>query len=185
MNSNTHVTAVDTALTGMFCALWMALNLTLGPLSFQLIGLPIIHDFGVFFTLLLVTWVTGRFGTSLLTGIIGSGLAIPLATPINADAILCFAASSVVFDLLMSANHHKIRLAKRGLIMAVISTVVSAYFAGALIGVFFTPGGTVQWALTVWGGLHIVGGITALIITLPIIVSLEKANVRKIKGDKE
>jgi hypothetical protein len=182
---HTRFTAVDTALTGIFCALWMVLNLTLGPLSFQLLQLPVLHDFGVFFTLLLVTWATGRFGTSLLTGIIGSTLAIPLATSASAGAVICFAASSIVFDLFMSASHHKIRVSKLSLIVAILSTVVSAYFAGVLIGVFFSPGQTVQWALTFWGGWHIIGGTVALLITLPIIGSLEKANVRRILGGGE
>lgn len=124
MNHSTHFTAVDTALTAIFCALWMVLNLSLGPLSFQLLQLPILHDFGVFFTLLLVAWVTGRFGTSMLAGIIGSVFAILLGGP---TLILCFAASAVIFDLLMFANHHKIRISTYSLITTVIATVLSAY----------------------------------------------------------
>lgn len=139
---------VDIALTGVFCALWTALNLTPGPLSFQLRGLPILHDFGVFFTLLLVAWVTGRFGTSLLAGIIGSIFAILLGGP---SLIICFAASAVVFDVLMFVNHHRIRIARYNLVTTAIVTLVSAYFAGVFIGVFFTPSETVSWALTFWG----------------------------------
>jgi hypothetical protein len=47
----------------------------------------------------------------------------------------------------------------------------------------FTPNQKLQWALTFWGGWHLVGGILTLAITLPIILTLEKANVRKIRGD--
>lgn len=181
MGSKTYFTTVDVALTGIFCALWVVLNLTLGPLSFQLLQLPILHDFGVFFTLLLVTWATGRFGTSLLVGIIGSVVAIALGGP---PLIFCFAASALIFDLLMSANHHKIQTSTYCLITAAIATIASAYFAGALIGLLFpSPNQTVLWALTVWSGLHVVGGIMTLVITLPIIIALEKANVRSIKGD--
>jgi integral membrane sensor domain MASE1 len=158
------------------------LNLTLGPLSFQLLRLPILHDFGVFFTLLLVVWVTGRFGTSTLAGVIGSILAIMLAGPV---LIVCFAAAALLFDLLMFASHHKIRNSKYTLAVAVISTVVSAYFAGVLIGAFFTPGQTFQWALTIWGGWHVIGGILAVVVTLPIILLLERAHVRKLKGDTD
>lgn len=179
MSKKTYLTTVDIALTAVFCALWMALNLTLGPLSFSLLQLPVLHDFGVFFTLLLVAWVTGRFGTSSLVGMIGSILAILLGGP---PLILGFAASAVIFDLLMSANHHKIRIATYNLIIAVIATMLSAYLAGVLIGVFFMGNGS-QWALTVWGGWHLIGGILTVAITLPIILALEKANVRKIKGD--
>jgi hypothetical protein len=175
-----HFTAVDTALTGMFCAVWTALNLTLGPLSFQLLALPVLHDFGVFFTLLLVAWVTGTFGTSTLAGIIGSVFSILLGGPV---LIVCFAVAAVLFDLLMFGNHHRIRGTRLSLTITVIATLASAYVAGVLIGVFFTSGETLQWALTVWGGWHVVGGAMAAAVTLPLILSLEKANVRRIKGD--
>lgn len=154
------------------------LNLTLGPLSFQLLGLPILHDFGVFFTLLLVAWLTGRFGTSLMVGIIGSIIAILLGGP---PIILGFAVAAVIFDLLLTVNHHKIHASAKDLVAAASITVVSAYFAGAIIGALFMGYG-IQWALTVWGGWHLIGGVLTVAVTLPIIVGLEKANVRKLVG---
>lgn len=184
MGSKTYFTTVDVALTGVFCALWIALNLTLAPLSVTLLaGNPVIHDFAVFFTLLLVAWVTGRFGTSLLAGIIGSIFVVFLGGP-PPIIMFCFAVSAVIFDLLMSANHHKIRISISSLMVAAIATMLSAYLAGVLIGILFMGGGF-QWALTIWGGWHLIGGIMTLAIALPIIVALEKANVRKIKGDKQ
>jgi hypothetical protein len=62
--------------------------------------------------------------------------------------------------------------------------MLSAYLAGILIILFFQGGG-LQYALTFWGAWTLAGGIMALVIALPIIISLEKANVRKIKGDKD
>jgi hypothetical protein len=174
----TDLSTVDIALTGVFCAVWAALNLILGPLSFQLLQLPILHDFGVYFTLLLTVWATGRFGTSSLVGIIGTVVAMFLGGPV---LIICFAASAVVFDLLLSLNNHNIRTAKYNLAISAITTVISAYVAGILIGVLFTPNQTLLWALTFWGGWHAVGGIMSIIITFPIIVALEKANVRGMK----
>jgi hypothetical protein len=41
------------------------------------------------------------------------------------------------------------------------------------------------YALTFWGAWTLIGGILALAITLPIIIALEKASVRKIKGDTD
>lgn len=181
MRNKSYFTSVDVALTGIFCALWIVMNLTLGPLSFSLMQLPVLHAFGVFFTLLLVAWVTGRFGTSSLAGIIGSIFAILLGAP---ALILCFSASAVVFDVLMFADHHKIRIARRNLAITAIVTMLSAYLAGVLIIIFFM-GGDLQYALTFWGAWTLVGGILALAIALPIIIALEKANVRKIKGDTE
>ena len=174
----TYFKTVDIAFVAVFSALWIVLNLTLGTLSFQLLGLPILHDFGAFFTLLLVAWLTGRFGTSLMVGIIGSIIAILLGGP---PIILGFAAAAVIFDLLLTVNHHKIHASAKDLVAAASITVVSAYFAGAIIGALFMGNG-IQWALTVWGGWHLIGGVLTVAVTLPIIVGLEKANVRKLVG---
>jgi hypothetical protein len=185
MGSKTYFTTVDVALTGLFCALWTALNWYLAPLSVTLLGgLPIFHDFAVFFTLLLVAWVTGRFGTSLLAGIIGSVIVVSLGGP-PPIIMFCFAVSAVIFDLLMSANHHKIRISVYSLTIACIATILSAYVAGVLISILFTPSNGLQYALTIWGGWHVVGGIVALALTIPLIAALEKANVRKVKGDRQ
>jgi len=175
---NNHFKTIDVAFVAIFSALWILMNLTLGPLSFQLLGLPILHDFGIFFTLLLVTWITGRFGTASMVGIIGSAIALLLGAP---SLIIGFAASAVIFDLLFSLNQHKIRNSIKALAIAVTTTVISAYIAGVIIGILFMSMGML-WALTVWGGWHVVGGVFTLIITLPIIAGLEKANVRKIAG---
>jgi hypothetical protein len=152
------------------------MNLFLGPLSFQLLGLPLLHDFGIFFTLLLVAWITGRFGTSIAVALIGTAIAILLSAP---PPIVGFAASSIIFDGILIANHHKIRNSIRGLTIPALATIFAAYVAGVLIGVLFMSNG-VQWALTFWGGWHAVGGILAIAITLPIITVLEKANVRRL-----
>jgi len=157
------------------------MNLTLGPLSFALFRLPVLHSFGIFFTLILVAWVTGRFGTSTMAGIIGSILAILLGAP---PLIVCFSASAFVFDVLLFANHHKIRINRDSLAVTTIVTMLSAYLAGILIIIFFQGGGLL-YALTFWGIWTLAGGLLALAITLPIIVALEKANVRKIKGDTD
>lgn len=174
------LSTVDLALVSVFCALWVVLNITLGPLSFRLLGLPILHDFAVFFTLLLVTWVTGKFGAASLVGIIGSIIALPLLQG-NPPVMIGFAVSAVLFDVLMLANGHKFRMKVYSVTVAALATMASAYFAGVIIGVFFVPNGTLEWALTVWGAWHLVGGIISVALTLPLIGILEKANVRRIK----
>jgi hypothetical protein len=183
MESKTYFTTTDIALVSVFCALWVSLNLTLGPLGFTWFKLPILCDFSVFFTLLLVTWVTGRFGTASLVGIIGS-LIVLMIRP--SPHIIGFAVSAILFDILMLANHYKIHVKAYNLTVAALATMISAYFAGVIIGIFFSNKSltteTLQWALTFWGGWHLVGGIISVVITLPIIGVLEKANVRKIKS---
>lgn len=177
--SKKYLTTVDVALISIFCALWAALNLTLGRLGFVWFGLPIFCDFAVFFTLLLLTWATGKFGVASIAGIIGSIIVI-MITP--SAHIIGLAASAILFDILMSANHHKLYTKASNMAIAALVTLIAAYFAGAIIGVFFTPNKTLEWALTVWGGWHLAGGIISLAVTLPIIGILEKANVRKLKS---
>jgi len=183
MYRKTYFAPVDIALISIFCALWATLNLTFGPLGFAWFGLPIFCDFSVFLTLLLVTWATGKPGVASSVGIIGSIIILLIrASP----HIIGFAASAIVFDILMSANHHKLSAKTYNMSVAALVTMVSAYFAGIVIGVFFTnkppDWTTAEWALTLWGGWHLIGGIISVAVTLPIIGILEKANVRKIKG---
>jgi hypothetical protein len=175
-----YLTTLDITLISIFCALWAALNLTLGRLGFLWFGLPIFCDFAVFFTLLLLTWATGKFGTASITGIIGSIIVLMITA---SSHMIGFAVSAILFDLLMSINHHKIYNKAFNLTVAALDTIISAYFAGVIIGVLFTPNKTLEWALTFWGGWHLVGGVISVAVTLPIIGILEKANVRKLKGD--
>ena len=177
MNSKTYFTTIDIALTSVFCALWVVLTLTLGRLSFQLLGLPVLHDFAAFFTLLLVTWITGKFGTASLVGLIGSILVLLAGGPLP---VVGFAASAIVFDLLMSVNHHKIYPKVYSMVVAALVTAISAYFAGVVIGIFLMNQ-TVEWTLTFWGGWHLIGGIMSIAVTLPLMGILEKADVRKVK----
>ena len=175
-NRKTHFGTFDTAFIAVFSALYIVMNLTLGPLSFQLLGLPILHDFGIFFTLLLVAWITGRLGPSIAVAFIGSAIAILLGAP---PLIIGFAASAILFDFLLVANHHKIRNSVKGLVVPAMATTVSAYVAGVIIGVLFMGNG-IQWAITIWGGWHLVGGVLTIAVTLPIIAALEKANLRRL-----
>lgn len=183
MENKTYFTTTDIALVSVFCALWASLNLTLGPMGFTWFKLPILCDFSVFFTLLLVTWITGKFGTASIVGIIGSIIVLMIRP---SPHIPGFTASAILFDMLMLANRHKIHVKVYNLIVAALVTMISAYFAGVVIGIFFMSKPltieTVQWALTFWGGWHLLGGILTVIITLPIIGVLEKANVRRIKS---
>ena len=175
-NSNLHFRTIDVAFIAVFSALYIVMNLTLGPLSFQMLGLPILHDFGIFFILVLVAWITGRLGTSIAVAFIGSAIAILLGAP---PLIIGFAVSAIVFDVLLIANQHKIRNTFKGLAIPAIAVLLSAYVAGVIIGILFMSNG-VQWAFTIWGGWHFVGGVLAVVVTFPIIAVLERAHVRKL-----
>jgi hypothetical protein len=179
-----YLISVDIVLVSVFSALLVILNLTLGPLGFAWFGLPIFCDFSVYFTLLLATWITGRFGVASTVGIIGSIIIYLLrASPY----IMVFAASAILFDILMLANHHRLDRKAHSVFIAAFATVLSAYFAGIIIGDLFSnmalDQATLIWALTIWGELNLIGGIISIVIALPIIGVLEKAGVRRIKGD--
>jgi len=178
MNQERRLTTVDIVLAGVFSALWAILNLTLGPLGFAWFGLPIFCDFAVFFTLLLAAWATGKFGVASLVGIVGSVIVLAIR-PVPVNAV--FAISAIVFDLILSACHHKLILRAFNMTISALAVLVSAYLAGAIIGTFFMNR-PFDWALLFWGGWHTVGGVISLVITLPIIGILERANVRKING---
>ena len=179
MSNESYFTTRDIALTGVFSAIWVILNLTLGPLSFMLTHLPVIHDMGVFFTLLIVAWITGRFGTSSIAGIVGSILAMLIS---GMALMVGFLPAAIVFDLVLIANHHRIDVSKYSLIVAAAATILAAYVAGVVIGLLFMGMG-VQMALIFWGVWHAIGGVMAFVIAFPVIALLDKANVRKIRSD--
>jgi MFS family permease len=131
----------------------------------------------VFFTLLFATWATGKYGAASAVGIIGSIIVFLAGGPLP---VLSFAATSLLFDALLTATHHKLRANRYSMGMTVLATAISAYTAGIITGIFILNQ-PFEYAVTVWGGWTLLGGILGAAITLPIIGVLEKADVRKIK----
>jgi hypothetical protein len=179
MSDPRYFTTRDIVLVGVFSAVWVVLSVFVAPIGFMLTGLPLVHDFSVFFTLMIVAWITGRFGASSMTGIIGAILAMLIS---GMALMIAFLPVAIIFDLVLIANHHKIRVSAYSLAVTAIATVLSAYVAGVVIGLFFMGMG-IQLALLFWGVLHAIGGVLAVVITFPIIAVLEKSNVRQMKGD--
>jgi len=174
-----HFKPVDIATIAVFSAMWAILNLTVGPLGFTLFRLPILCDFSVYFTLLLATWVSGKTGTPSAVGVIGA--IIVLAIRPRSTQMIGFLVSAFIFDALMALCRHEIRFKLYNIGMASITTMVSAYIAGVIIGTIFMSQ-SLEWALTFWGVWHLVGGIIALIVALPVIGALERAGVKEIKN---
>jgi len=172
-----YFSTLDIVFIGVFSALWAALNLSLGPLGFSLLHLPVFCDVSAYLTLLLAVWVFGKFGGASVVGVIGS-LVVLLFRP-NATHIFGFAASAVIFDVLFLTIQHRPPKRALTLIASTLITVVSAYFAGVIIGLVFMAK-PLGWALTFWGGWHAVGGLLAVIITLPVIGALERTGVRRL-----
>ena len=173
-----HFKPLDIAIIAVFSAMWAVLNLTVGPVGFTLFQLPIFCDFSVYFTLLLATWASGKTGIPSAVGIIGA--VIVLAMRPASTQMIGFLASAILFDTLMAFYKHKISLKPYNMAVAAASTMISAYFAGIVIGTIFM-GRSLEWALTFWGVWHLIGGVIGLIVAIPVIGVLERANVKGIK----
>lgn len=170
---------VNVALTSIFTALWIALNLTVAPISFSLTGLPVIHSVTVFFTLILVTWATGQFGAASFVGVIGSAIVLLAGGPLP---VLGFVPAAIMFDLLFLVNHHKINLKPVSIAIAILVSIVCAYVAAVVNGFFILSLAPI-FTLTVWAGLMVLGGIIGVVLALPIVGALERGEVKKVKTE--
>ena len=170
---------VDIALISVLSAMWIVLHIYFGPIGFQMFHLPIFCDISAFVTLIIAIWIIGKFGGASAIGIIGSLIVMGIrAKPFQ----LGFLASAIIFDILCLIIQHKPLKGIGNVLGLSVITVTSAYIAGIIIGTVFMAG-DIWWALTFWGGWHAVGGLLSVIIALPIIGSLEKAGVRRLKGE--
>jgi hypothetical protein len=172
--------SVNIVLISIFSALWIALNLTIAPISFILTGLPTIHSIIIFFTLILVVWATGQFGAASLVAIIGS----PIVLLVNPSIlpILGFIPAAVIFDLILIVNHHKINAKPINIGLVVLATIVCGYVAAVVNGLFilnFAP----MFTFTFWAAFVVAGAVIAVALSLPIVAVLERAQVKRVKAE--
>ncbi len=170
---------VNIALISVFSALWAALNFTLAPLGFALTGLPLIHSVIIFFILLLVVWATNQFGAASTVGVIGSAIVVLAGGPLP---VLGFVPAAIILDLIFLFNHHVLNLKPLNIAVAVIASIVCAY-AGALVNGIVILKLSPAFVFTVWGGWTILGGVIGVVLTLPIIGALERAQVKKVQTE--
>lgn len=175
----TRFSAVNIALISIFSALWIVFNFTVAPLGFQLTKLPLIHAVISFLTLLLATWATGQYGTASAVGMIGSTIVLIAGGPLP---VLGFAAASLLFDVILLVNHHRLNLKPINIAVALMATAICGYFAGLLNG-FLILNYQASFVLTFWGPWTVAGGIIGFAIAYPIVSALEKANVKQIKAE--
>lgn len=152
--------------------LWALLNAYLGPLGFQLFGLPVLCDLSSYLPLIIAAGLARIPGTAISVSLVGS-LILLLLRP-GAFHIFGFVASSILFEALAFTVRYKLTGRLLNTIVACIATIASAYLAGVLIGIVFM-GRSLEWALGYWGPLHASGGVLALIAGLPTLKVLEKA----------
>ena len=172
--------SVNIALISIFSALWVILNLTIAPLGFAVFHLPVVHSLIIFFMLILVTWATGQYGAASIVSMIGSTIVV-LANP-QVLPVLGFVPAALLFDLVLILNHHKISLKPTNIAVAIFVAIICAYGAAVVNGILIL---NFAWlfTLTVWAGWNVLGGIIGVVIALPIIEVLEKAQVKKVQTD--
>jgi hypothetical protein len=176
--TNKNRFTVNIALISIFSALWVVLNLTVAPLGFAVFHLPVVHSLIIFFMLILVTWATGQYGTASAVSVIGSAIVV-LANP-QVLPVLGFVPAALVFDLVLLVNHHKVNLKAINIAIVVLASILCSYVAAVVNGLLILNL-KLMFTLTVWGGWNVLGGIIGVVVVLPIIAVLEKAQVKKVK----
>lgn len=147
----------DLAGIAIFAALWGVLNVTVSPAFFQIFHLPFACDLIGFSSLTLALWWSRKIGVATFVGLIA--LVINIIARPTALQFLGFFAASVLFDVLsFIVGYNRLfekRLFGSGILFFI--SVISAFFAGLVIGSFFMA---LQWdGVLSWAGLHTVGGI--------------------------
>jgi hypothetical protein len=170
---------VNIALISIFSALWVVLNLTIAPLGFAVFHLPVIHSLIIFFMVILVIWATNQYGAASAVSIIGSAIVLLAGGPLP---VLGFVPAALLFDLVLLVNHHEVNLKPINIAIVVLASAVCAYIAAVVNGILILSL-ALTFVLTIWAGWNLLGGIIAVVITLPIIGILEKAQVKKVQTD--
>ncbi len=151
----------DVAGIAVFAALWGVLNVTVSPAFFQVFHLPFACDLIGFSALILAVWWSRKIGTATFVGFVA--LIVNLVVIPTALHFFGFFAASVLFDVLAFVSGYKRLFERRvvGSVILFVISVLSAGFAGWVIGSFFmVPSALVQWGGVLgWAGLHAVGGV--------------------------
>ena len=170
--------SVNIALISVFSALWVVLNLTVAPLGFAVFHLPVVHSLIIFFMLVLVTWATGQYGVASVVSIIGSAIVV-LANPLVLP-VLGFVPAAFLFDLVLFLNRHNVNVKLRNIALVVFAAIVCGYVAAVVNGIVIL---NFAWmfTLTVWASWNVLGAIIGVVIALPIVGVLEKAQVKRVK----
>ena len=167
-----YFTNKDIAAISIGAALWAILNILISPIFFQMTRLPFLCDLLAFASLILVTWLTRKFGAASLTGIIATLLTLILRPA--AFHMLGFVVASVVFDILTKAISYKICFNRNpfvGSSIVVTFSIFCAGIAGAIVGIFFMHF-DVLTGILIWAGLHAFGGLLGGLIGVIIVRAL-------------
>jgi hypothetical protein len=180
MQTHKNRFSVNIALISIFSALWVILNLTIAPLGFAVFHLPVVHSLIIFFMLILITWATGQYGAASAVSVIGSVIVV-LANP-QVLPVLGFIPAALLFDLILLVNHHKVNLKPINIVIVVLASIACSYVAAVVNGLLILNL-ALMFTLTVWAGWNILGAIIGVVIGLPFIGVLERAQVKRVKAE--
>jgi hypothetical protein len=179
----TYFRTLDLAGIAIFAALWGVLNVMISPIFFSIFHLPFACDLIGFSSLILAVWWSRKIGTSSFVGFIA--LIINLIIRPGALQFFGFLAASILFDVLTYTSGYDLLFRKKltGSIILFVISVVSAAFAGLIIGSFFmVPAALAQWGGVLgWSGLHAIGGVIGGAIGITIMNAL---NLRGFKNEE-
>lgn len=169
----------------MGAAFWAILNTLLSPIFWQVTHMPFLCDLLAFTSLIVVTWLTRKFGSATLTGIIASILTLIIRPA--AFHMLGFIAASIVFDVLNKAIGYSNCFNKNrivGSFILVLTSVFSGAIAGGIIGIFFMSFEALV-GIIIFSGLHAFGGLLGGLLGVILVRALEIRNVTPLINEEK
>jgi hypothetical protein len=147
------------------------------PLGFAFLHLPVIHSLIIFLMLVLITWAASQYGAASVVSVIGS--AIVVLANLQVFPVLGFLPAAFPLDFLMLANNHKINLKALNVAIVILASIVCAFVAAVVNG--FLIGLGWMFTFTVWAGWNVLGTLFGVVVALPIIAALERAQVKRVQ----
>ena len=175
----TYFNTRDVAAIAICAALWGVLNSIFAPVFFSMTHLPFFCDLIGFSVITLAAWWVRKLGAITIVGAIATVINFALVP--NAVHFLGFTAASIFFDLTISVIGFNKPFSKKAYTVASMMpiSILSAAFAGYIIGTFFMAGPALALVGGVlgWAGLHTVGGVVGGAIGVSLVTGLDARKV--------
>lgn len=165
-------------------ATWTALMITVAPIIYKIIHLPIACDIFAVCILMLMAYVAQEPGAMSLTGLVTTLLVVALRGVIDGLFFLGFLAMGVFVDMVfvMAGFDRLTTTSSRRLDLFIGALfVMGTALAGLIIAIImlsFTPApmayGLGALFIPFWTGLHTAGGLIGIFIGLALIKSLKR-----------
>jgi hypothetical protein len=175
----TYFSTRDVAAIAICGALWGVLNMLFAPVFFRVTGMPFLCDLIGFAVLILGSWWIRKLGALTIVGLVATATNFALG---GGAHFLGFTVAAVFFDVVMAVIGYGRAFNKSAntIVTMMVVAIVSAAFAGAIIGAVFMVGVPLlaQWGGVVdWAGLHMVGGVIGGIIGITLVLALKKRRI--------